>query len=437
MPSSIGALVDLLSQGLGLRRSASIPKPLAPVVWDQRFPISREWQDQSQLAAKLNSLRPEVSVEEFEKQVKSPIASRGIAVWVRVRMPQLNREMVLDTRVDNPKGLPKSLRDLTPTGAASPWPELPRGTGGTPGLGDDGRVVPLGHSGSSCPGMFSNFSILNQGRTIEIPVEVLAFHAEGDNGVCKYSIGMFSEVTGRLTASLPGHDRATLTMWGKMLISIRPHKPREFGGHELIQLRSREYIEQRGQITGFPPHSAGEYLESKGNEVYEGFHPGQRHITAIVEQGRIIFSTDIDDFLQARTRISSFTLLDQSGKQLDAGAPPYDSSLIGQIGGVRLAWEDVRGRYPHITHYRLYRMDPDKPENVELVGEMITENTYTDTAYDGTRSLAYAVVPAFVDSAGVEVQGVSLDHSTIMHVHPKSERFVRRNIGVGHIRWMK
>ena len=120
-----------------------------------------------------------------------------------------------------------------------------------------------------------------------------------------------------------------------------------------------------------------------------------------------------------------------------AGEPPYDPSLIGRIGGVRLAWEDVRGRYPHITHYRLYRIDPDEPEDPELIGQALLDPTYTDTAYDGTRSFAYAVVPAFVDSSGVEVQGVSLDHSMIMHLRPDAARFLKRNMGVGHIRWMK
>lgn len=341
--------------------------------------------------------------------------------------------MIFDTRVDNPEGLPKSIDDLPDEGPDSPWPEgPPRRPPDVPP-----SIVTLGHAGSSCPGYFSKMASFGLGNNIEIPVEILAFHVEGDNGICKYSVGMFSEVFGRVSAKIDEPEKAQLYMWGKMLVSMRPHNPEEFGGHELIQLRSKNYVKQTGTITGFPPRTAGEYIESSGNEEYVGFHPGQRHIRAVVERGRVIFSTDVDQFLQARTRISGFTLVDKAGNDLDAGEPPYDPSLIGVIGGVKLAWQDIRGEYPHITHYRVYRLDPDEPQKVVLIDEVMTKTEYTDSQYDGRRSYAYAVVPAFVDGAGTEVQGVSLDHAIIMGIEPRPEQFRRQNMGVGHIRWMK
>ena len=138
-----------------------------------------------------------------------------------------------------------------------------------------------------------------------------------------------------------------------------------------------------------------------------------------------------------RTRITSFTLLDSAGSPISAVGPPYDPALVGKIASVRLEWPDIRGKFPYVTHYRLYRMDTDEPQDFLPLGGMLTKPEYTDSEYDGTRSFAYAVVPAFVDSAGVETQGVSLDHSTIMNLRPKASRFVHKNMGVGHVHWMR
>ncbi len=440
MITLINRCTDYLFQIVGIRHPLSRIRPLPPVSWRPNPGLTSNALETGQLAERLHSLRPEVSVEDFTKQVQNPIASRGIAIWVKVLIPQLGREMILDSRTDNPVGLPPSIKALPDVGTDSPWPAPPLKSQSHNSFHSDSDNVSatlFGHGGSSCPGMFSMFSVFEQGASMEIPVEVLAFHAEGTNSICSYSVSMYSEVTGRLSAPVEGTGPALLTMWGKMLISIRPKNPAEFGGHSLIQLRSQEYIEQRGTISGFPPHRAGEYVESKGNEVYVGFHPGQRHIAAIVERGRIIFSTDIDDFLQARTRISSFTLLDGNGVPLAAKGPPYDPNLIGQIAGVRLEWEEVRGRYAHATHYRLYRMDPDEPQEFFPIGGMLTECFYVDKAYDGTRSYAYGVVPAFVDSSGVEVQGVSLDYSTLIYLRPGQKQFLKQNSGVGHVRRLK
>lgn len=424
----VGAVIDLVLHVLGVGHRRSTISPMAAVSFEPANVDTSTAIDGGKIATALNGLRPEVSVEEFRKQIRSPIASRAIAVWVKVYLPQLDRHMVFDSRTDNPKGMPDSLVGLPDEGPDSPWPAPPREL-----TSDDMGASILGHTGSSCPGMFRRVAMLQSGNHIEIPVEVLAFHAEGDNGECAYSISMFSEVTGRLTADVTRPDSAHLTMWGKMLVTIRPHKPADFGGHEFIRLRSRDYIEQKGRVSGFPPHRAGEFLESKGNEIYEGYEPGQRHICAVIEKGRIIFSTDVDDFLQARTRISKFTLIDKEGNEIDAGPPPFDPSLIGVIGGVKLAWEDIRQMHAHATHYRLYRLDPDHPEDHTMIGGVITENWFIDREYDGTRSYAYAVIPAFVDQSGTEVQGVSLDHSTIMNLRPHPSQFVTQNQGIGHI----
>jgi hypothetical protein len=430
MKSSIGALLDFFSQIVGLRRSAS-PKPLEPVKFDPKSvrPDSKAL-TRDELAARLHTLRPEVSIDDFRKQVENPIASRGIAIWVKVEI--LGREIILDSRVDNPEGMPTSLRDLPNEGPNSPWPEPIAGKDLSPRQG----TVLKGHGGSSCPGMFSMAAVLKSRSFIEIPVEVLAFHVEGNKPEFAYGVSMFSEVTGRVSATTDADEKAALTMWGKMLISIRPRNPASFGGHELIQLRSRNYVEQHGKISGFPPHTAGEFLDSAGNEVYEGYLPGQRHLEAVVKVGRIIFSTDADDFLQARTRISLFELLDDCGNVLEAGDPPFSPDLVGRIGGVRLLWKDVRGEFPQVTHYRVYRRDPDEPQEVKLLGGMLSDPWFVDNEYDGTRSFTYAVLPAFVDSSGVEVQGVSLDHSTILNLRPNPQKFLRQNAGVGHIRWI-
>lgn len=437
MENPLGKIIDIALHVLRIRHPALRLKPLKPVTWQASRAQTIKQPSKEDLAVRLHSLRPEVSIDDFRKQVQNPIASRGIAIWVKVLLPQLGREMIMDTRVDNPEGLPLSLRKLPASGPGSPWPAAPVPVVRPHSHAWASEVGILGHSGSSCPGHLSRFAVFPGSEAMEIPVEVLAFHAEGDNGLCAYSVSMYSEVTGRLSAKVPGESPAVLTMWGKMLISVRPHDPGLFGGHELIQLRSRDYIEQHGEVSGFPPHTAGEYLESNGNEVYLGFHPGQRHIKAVVERGRIIFSTDIDEFLQARTRITSFTLLDRDGNPIHADGPPYDPGLIGEIAGVRLDWTDIRGEFPFVSHYRLYRMDPDQPQEFYPIGGMLTDPTYIDVDYDGRRSYAYAVIPAFVDSAGVETQGVSLDHSMIMHLQPRSEQFTHCNMGVGHVRRMK
>lgn len=420
------ATIDALLQLIGRPGGFSPPKPLEPIRFDPHERRAPDAPDTEALALRLHSLREEVPVDEFRRQVRNPLASRVLAVWVEVDLPQLRKRLVFDTRVDNPQAISPSLRTLTPDKAAHTWPKPQQRHNMT-------DVVPFGHGGSSCPGIFSRFAKESIGNSIEIPVEVLAFHAEGHNGEVAYGISMFSEVTGRVSAPSETGD-GTLTMWGKMLISIRPDHPSHFGGHRYIELVSRDFIRQHGTVTGFPPKNAGEFIESSGNDVYVGHLPGQRHLRAVVAKGRIIFSTDVDDFLQARTRISGFTLVDGNGVAIDPGPPPYSPDLIGRIAGVRLVWEDVRQMDNRVTHYRLYRMDPDDITHIDLIEDRLTTNQFTDSTYDGTRSFAYAVVPAFIDQSGAEVQGVSLDHSQVLAIQPRAEQFIRRNFGVGHVK---
>lgn len=430
---SLNKFIDLTRQVLGRPVTWSV-QPLSEKVEFHPSPIAEDIAESVRTQARaLHQLRPEIPISDFEKQVRNPIASRMIAVYVEIELPQINRTFIFDTRVDNPNGLPPSLKDLPQSGDGSPWPRPAVVQGSEKRFG---YVNIKGHSGSSCPGYLSRFAMNKTGNNLEIPVEILAFHAEGENDVCGYSICMYSEVLGRVTYSA-GLPSAYLNMWGKMMITMRPQKPEEFGGHEVIQMVSRDYVRQQGSITGFPPHSPGEYIESAGGEVYVGVNSGQRHLMALIRRGRIIFSTDIDEFLQARTRISGFTLLDKAGNALAVGDPPYDASLIGKIGGVRLDWVDVRTVENGVTHYRCYRLDPDLPQEMKLLSDKLTDTTFTDWEYDGTRSYAYAVVPAFVDQIGMEVQGVSLDHGMVMAIEPRVDAFRYRNHGVGHVRWMK
>lgn len=108
--------------------------------------------------------------------------------------------------------------------------------------------------------------------------------------------------------------------------------------------------------------------------------------------------------------------------------------MIGRIAGVHLTWEDVRTEDNRVTHYRLYRLDTDDFSRADLIADRLLVNEYTDRRYNGRRSYTYAVVPAFVDQSGAEVQGVSLDHSEVMAIVPRPEQFIRPNFGVGHLR---
>jgi hypothetical protein len=429
----IDKVMDWGRQIFGLKATMNIQPPTEKVFYTYDSKPDDTGDRAASQAQILHSLRPEVPLGDFEKQVRNPIASRMIAVYVEIDLPQLGRSMVFDTRVDNPNGMPPSLNQLPQSGDGSPWPRPPKQA---KGINRFGYVETKGHGGSSCPGYLSKFALNQSGNNLEIPVEILAFHVEGENDACGYSICMYSEVLGRVTYNVDA-AAAYLNMWGKMMITLRPHNPAEFGGHDVIQMVSRDYVRQQGSITGFPPKNTGEYISSAGGEVYVGVNPGQRHLQAIVREGRIIFSTDIDEFLQARTRISAFTLLDKAGNVLDPGPAPYDPGLIGKIAGVRFSWDEVRSRENGVTHYRCYRLDPDEPQNLILLSDKITETSFTDWGYDGTRSFAYAIVPAFVDQIGMEVQGVSLDHGMIMALEPKADVFKFRNHGVGHVRWMK
>lgn len=429
----LNKIVDWGRQILGVPASISVQPLTQKVPFDGKTASIDVGQTIRAHASILHELRPEVPLQDFEKQVRNPIASRMIAVYVEIELPQLNRSMTFDTRVDNPNGLPPSLKDLPQSGEGSPWPHAPALSAVAKRFG---YFEIQGHGGSSCPGHLSRYAMNTSSNSLEIPVEILAFHVEGENDECGYSICMYSEVLGRVIYNI-GEAAAFLNMWGKMMITIRPHEPKDFGGHDVLHMVSRDYVRQQGSITGFPPKRPGEYIESKGGEVYVGINPGQRHLQAIIRQGRIIFSTDVDEFLQARTRISGFTLLDKVGNVLDAGPPPYDPGLIGRIAGVRFEWNDVRTLDNRVTHYRCYRLDPDHPQTMTLLSDKLTKTSFTDWQYDGTKSYAYAVVPAFVDQIGVEVQGVSLDHGMIMAIEPDASAFRFRNHGVGHIRWMK
>lgn len=374
----------------------------------------------SYMAERMHHTRPSSTVDEYLTMLRNPIASRLLGVYVEIDIPALGRSMVFDTRVDNPSGLAPSLSE---PGLEDAWPSA--------AIAGDGPR-PEGHSGSSCP-RIAGLGVLGEGDRIEIPVEILAFHAEGHNGEVAYSVTMYSEVTGRLVLPLDPDQPAHITMWGRMQITVLPDDPSQFGGIERMEFVSRDYIKQEGRMHGFPPRDPGAYLESSGNEVYVSADPRLADVEVIVRRGRIIFSTDVDDFLQARTRVTRFELLDHEGNLLVAD-DPYDSSLIGQIGGVRLAWREASDASGRTRHYNLYRIDPDNPVDAELLAPGLTETTFVDTDYDGTHSYAYSVVPAFADSTGTEVQGVSLDIAEVMSLVPHEHQLSHRNHGVGHLR---
>lgn len=426
----LGRFIDTIRQILGIPAQIDVQRPREPVPFVATLSNASLVDDNLEIAEVLHNIRPDTSVSDYQKQIKNPIASRMIAIYAEIEMPDLGTNMVFDTRVDNPLGLSPSLRGLPDEGTDSPWPRAPQ----DPSTGQGAAAI-KGHAGSSCPGYLTK-AVFTVNKEVQIPVEILAFHVEGQNAEGRYSVTMYSEVFGQVTAK-PEEEKAQLNMWGKMMITFRPDDPKKFGGHEVIQLVSQDYVRQEGTITGFPPKSDGEYITSKGGEVYVGVNSGQRHLRAILKTGRIIFSTDVDEFLQARTRIKSFTLLDKDNNPLDAGTPPYDPALIGKINAVKIDWSDVRTTDNGVTHYRLYRIDPDFPGDVELLAEITGATEYIDKEYDGTRSFTYAVVPAFVDQVGMEVQGVSLDQSMVMALEPREAQFSRRNFGVGHIRWMK
>lgn len=382
-------------------------------------------------AYRLHEIRPEVPVADFEKQIRNPIASRAIAIWVDLEIPALGKRLVLDTRVDNPLGVPPTISAISSNNTNYPWPADPMEKSGQ----QEGPTT-KGHGGSSCPGYLSK-AIENNSATggmLDIPVEVLAFHCEGEHQEGRYSISMYSEVLGRVSAQRE-RDKVDLNMWGKMLITFEPKYPGEFRGHTVIQLVSDDYVRQTGTVTGFPPHFPGEYVESKGNERYVGLNIGQRHLEAFVKQGRIIFSTDVDDFLQARTRVSHFELLDQQGDVINLPGPPYVVDDFSIISGVKISWQDVRPFHSDVKYYVIYRMDPDFPKDFKFLAR-VKGNTYVDSDYNGRRSLAYAVVPAFIDQTGMEVQGVSLDHAMVMALEPEKSAFKNRNHGVGHVRYI-
>ncbi len=426
----LGRYIDIARQIFRVPAQIDVQRPREPVEFVGPQAADDTSSENQKIAQALHSIRPDAPVSEYEKQVKNPIASRLIAIYAELEIPDLGITMVMDSRIDNPAGIPPSLANLPNSGDGSPWPKEP----GAPI--EQSRYTDIkGHGGSSCPGYLTKVMQATTGE-LQIPVEILAFHVEGENAEGLYSLTMFSEVFGQVIAD-PQSSMAKLNMWGKMMFTFKPNDPGRFGGHEVIQLVSEDYVRQEGTITGFPPKAAGEYISSTGGEAYVGVNPGQRHLRAVLNVGRIIFSTDVDEFLQARTRIRTFTLLDANDKPLNAGPPPYDPSLIGKIHGVKLEWSEIRDSANGVTHYRLYRIDPDFPSEVELLAEVSGAPEYIDQDYDGTRSYTYAVVPAFVDQVGMEVQGVSLDQAMVMAIEPRESQFTRRNFGVGHIRWMK
>src|SRR5690348_14118530 len=109
---SFAAVYDLFATAVRPRDRRSGPKPLAPVSWSPNRAQELGSISTQKLALRLHSLRPDTSVEDFAKQVRNPIASRCIAVWVKLYLPQMGVHMMFDTRADNPQGMPASLRTL-------------------------------------------------------------------------------------------------------------------------------------------------------------------------------------------------------------------------------------------------------------------------------------------------------------------------------------
>jgi len=417
-----GSALREFLRGLGAEPGSLLSPPVSTPALD---PLAALDTQSAHAVRRFHQLRPDSDLAVLASQVKSPIASRILGHYIEVEIPLLGREMVLDSRVDNPRGTPMSLLSLPNATERDPWPKPPK-------VRDAGEFRATGHGGSSCPGYLTRFAFDPLRRKLEIPVEVLAFHTEGHNGEIAYSIRMCSEVTGRLSVPSDPSEPSLLSLWGKMIIAIKPDDPSAFGGHSLIELVSSNYIEQAGIVTGWPPRP-GEFIESQQPEQYRATADSQSGIFATVKRGRIVFSDEVDEFLQARSRIHTFVVLDENLEPITLDSV-NSIQTTKRIGGVRLIWGDERTPTNRVTHYRLYRMDPDHAElGMSLIGGQITGTEYVDRDYDGSKSFAYAVVPATRDNLGLEIQGVGLNTTEILHIAPSPQRFSARNQGVGHL----
>jgi hypothetical protein len=258
-------------------------------------------------------------------------------------------------------------------------------------------------------------------------VDIVAFHAEGINGEVAYSIRMHSDVKGRLDVALASNEKVgSLQLWGRMIVTIKPLDPAAFGGMEKLTLVSQRWIRQRARVTEWPPAS-GNYLESVEPESYVALDGDPNQVLAVVKKGRVIFTSLLDPFLQARTRVNSFFYVDADGKDLPARA---DRS---RIAGVRLVWADVRTAENRVTHYRLYRYVPGKPDSIHLFPDRISGTQFVDREFDGTVTHAYAVVPAKNDAAGEEVLGIGLDYVEVVQVQPSDDLSKQAALHFSHL----
>ncbi|HVE83243.1 MAG TPA: hypothetical protein VND93_10370 [Myxococcales bacterium] len=263
--------------------------------------------------------------------------------------------------------------------------------------------------------------------TAQIPVDIVAFHAEGMTDEVAYSIRMFSDVKGRLDVALTSKEKAgALQLWGRMVVTIKPLNPAAFGGMDKLTLVSQRWVRQRARVTEWPPAS-GNYLESVEPESYVALGGEPKQVLAVVKKGRVIFTSLLDPFLQARTRVNSFFYVDSKGKDLPAGAEP------GRIAGVRLVWADVRTAENRVTHYRLYRYVPGKPETLSLFPDRISGTQFIDREHNGTVTHAYAVVPAKNDAVGEEVMGIGLDYVEVVQVQPADDTTRPDELRFGHL----
>jgi hypothetical protein len=375
------------------------------------------------LAQKLIETLVEDHPEDPVKSLRQPISSRKLGMYVEMELPNLgNKKLILDTRVDNGPHTPESLRQLPSGTSSSPWP-APEVIPPNVPVGGDPRVQ--GCPGSSCP-RSGSISVLNgTWDAVQVPVEIVAFHGEGHNGEFAYSVRMFSDVSGRLDIPLspiglaahlseqlsrPPGASGVLEITGQMLVTLMPRDPAAYGGMERIDLVSQSIVTQRGSMTQWPPR-LGDYLQTVGPEAYSLLSARDAPL-AIVRNGRIVFTDEIDPFLDARTRVHTFVFTDRNGNALSPTAAKES------ISGVRLMWEDIRNPTNRVTHYRLYRALPGRPDSIEQIDELIYVSQYWDRKYDGTQTVSYAVVPCTRNVLGDEVLGIGLDYVKIAFNRP-------------------
>jgi hypothetical protein len=391
------------------------------------------------LAQRLTDTLVENHPEDIVNSLRKAIGSRKLGLYIELEIPLLNnRQIILDTRNDNGPHCPESLRQLTSGTTGSPWPAPnPR----ISYVSSAGELRPLGCPGSSCPRSGARAALNGTWDTAQVPVDIVAFHAEGHNGEVAYAVRMFSDVTGRLdiplnpnSPAIP-HDLtgslgkigngAALEISGQMLVTVVPDKPEDFAGMKRIELVSQGVVTQRGIMSQWPPR-LGDFLQTVGTEAYVSVG-SPTTVLAVVKTGRIIFSDEEDPFLQARTRVNTFIFTNERGGAIVQSEP------IENIRGVRLLWDDIRNRTNRVTHYRVYRAIPGDRSSIRMISDEVFVPQYVDHEYDGTKTFSYAIVPCTRNVLGDEVIGIGLDYVSLSYVRATSDLHVDVEHVTGHL----